>query len=75
MLAEDILSPLARIDAEESDRAREVLGVVLEVAGRVAVVGMVSIRIGEGGLVEVVDKEIFSWYGVVAFEVKPGMVG
>jgi hypothetical protein len=60
VLAEDILRPLARIDAEESDRARDVLGVALEVAGRVAVVGMISIRIGEGGLVEVVDKEIFS---------------
>lgn len=59
-MAEDILRPLARIDTEESDRARDVLGVALDVDGRVAVVGMVSIRIGEGGLVEVVDKEIFS---------------
>jgi hypothetical protein len=33
----------------------------LEVVGRdVEVVGMISIRIGEGGLVEVVDKEMFS---------------
>jgi hypothetical protein len=60
VLAEDILRPLARIDADESDRARDVLGFALDVDGRVAVVGMISIRIGEGGLVEVVDKEIFS---------------
>jgi hypothetical protein len=61
VLAEDIWRPLARIDAEESDRARDVLGVALEVVGRdVEVVGMISIRIGEGGLVEVVDKEMFS---------------
>jgi hypothetical protein len=60
VLAEDILRPLARIDAEDKDRARDVLGVALDVDGRVAVVGIVSIRMGEGGLVEVVDKEIFS---------------
>jgi len=55
------LRPLARIDAEESDRARDVLGVALEVVGRdVEVEGVISIRIGEGGRVEVVDKAIFS---------------
>lgn len=59
MLAEDIFKPLARIDADERDRARFVLGVALidtlveEDWGR-------SIRMGEGGLVEVVDNGIFS---------------
>jgi len=60
-LAEDIFKPLARIDAEESDRARDVLGVALEVVGRdVEVVGVISIRIGEGGRVDVVDNAMFS---------------
>jgi hypothetical protein len=61
VLAEDILRPLALIDAEESDRAREVLGVDLEMDGRVVEMeGVISIRIGEGGLVEVADNVIFS---------------
>ena len=61
VLAEDILRPLARIDAEESDRARDVLGVALDVVGRdVELEGVISIRIGEGGRVEVVDKAMFS---------------
>jgi hypothetical protein len=76
VLAEDIWRPLARIDAEESDRAREVFGVALEVVGRdVEVVGMSSIRIGEDCRVEVADNAIFSWYGVAAFEVNPEVVG
>ena len=61
VLAEDILRPLARIDAEESDRARDVLGVALDVVGRdVELEGVISIRIGEGGRVEVVDNAVFS---------------
>lgn len=60
LVVEDIFRPLARIEADERDRARLVLGVALDVEGRVVVVVPVipSIRVmGEGGRVEVLDNE------------------